>query len=384
MRLPIFRLEAYFSKWEFNARHNLAASDAQSFELEELLQLAGPGEAEAWERLALSYVPVRGTERLREAISASYESVSPRDVICFAGAQEGLYAAMHVLLERGDHAVVTVPNYQSLEAVPRSICEVSGIALHPENGWDLDLEALRAQLRPNTTLIAVNFPHNPTGAVISSERFSQLVEICRSRGIYLFSDEVYRGIERDASRTLVQAADLYDRALSLNVVSKAYGLPGLRVGWIACRDAAVLERLEAFKHYLSICNAAPSEFLAAIAVNARERIFERNRRIAAENLERLSAFFTAHAHRFEWDVPAGGCTAYPRYLGADGVEAFCESLLQEEGVLLLPGSIYRSDLLPVPTDRFRIGYGRRAMESALEAFDRFMRARTGYGAASAR
>lgn len=375
MQLPPFRLEAYFSRWEFSARFHLTASDAQTLQLNELLQFATPEDVEEWHHLALSYVPVRGTERFRCAVASSYATVQPPDVIAFAGAQEGLFAAMHALLERSDHAIVTVPNYQSMETVPLSICEVTGVALRPENDWDLDIAVLRAAIRPNTKLIAVNFPHNPSGAVISHERFTQLIELCRERGLYLLSDEVYRGIEREPGRTLAQAADLYERGLSLNVVSKAYGLPGLRAGWIACRESAVLDRLESIKHYLSICNAATSEFLAAVALQAREHIFDRNRRIAAENLECLQRFFDEHRDLFEWYVPPGGCTAFPRYCGADGVEAFCESLVHEAGVLLLPASIYRSELLPVPADRFRIGYGRSGMQAALEAFAGFLRKR---------
>jgi aspartate/methionine/tyrosine aminotransferase len=203
--------------------------------------------------------------------------------------------------------------------------------------------------------------------------FEEIVAVCRERGIYLFSDEVYRGIERDEKKRLPQGADIYERALSLNVVSKAYGLPGLRIGWIACRDRDVLARMARIKHYLSICNSAPSEVLACIALKARDRILARNRALAAENLARIDAFFARHADRFEWYTPDGGCIAYPRYLGAEGVERFCERLVNEAGVLLLPASMYRSDLLPTPPDHFRIGYGRFGMGEALTAFDSFLR-----------
>lgn len=231
---------------------------------------------------------------------------------------------------------------------------------------------MRAAIRPNTKLIAVNFPNNPTGKIASQQTFKALIDLCRERGIYFFSDEVYRGIERDPGKRLPQAADVYERGLSLNVVSKAYGMPGLRAGWIACRDRAVLERSRDIKHYLSICNAGPSEALATIAIKARETIFARNRDLAAENLVKLDSFFARHADLFEWYEPDGGCIAYPRYCGADGVESFCTQLVNEAGVLLLPASAYRSELLDAPQDRFRIGYGRRGMDEALEAFEAFL------------
>jgi aspartate/methionine/tyrosine aminotransferase len=265
-----------------------------------------------------------------------------------------------------------VPNYQSAESVPGSLCEVTGVALREDCGWDLDVDELRSTLRPNTRLVSVNFPNNPTGKIVDAGTFDAIVELCRERNIWLFSDEVYRGIERDDRKRLPQAADLYERALSLNVVSKAYGLPCLRVGWIACRDPDVLERMERIKHYLSICNAGPSEALATIALKARAEILKRNRDLAAENLIKLAAFFERHRDRFEWSEPDGGCIGFPRYLGVEGVETFCARLVEEAGVLLLPASMYRSELLPVPRDRFRIGYGRRGMGEALAAFEAFL------------
>ncbi|HEV3152689.1 MAG TPA: aminotransferase class I/II-fold pyridoxal phosphate-dependent enzyme [Candidatus Baltobacteraceae bacterium] len=380
MSLPDFRLESYFGIWEFKAAHHLTASDAQTLSVNELLQLADEEDLRRWNELRLGYVPSQGTPELRAAIAATYDRIDPDDVLCFAGAEEGLYCAMYALLEPGDHAIVLVPNYQSMESVPLSICDVSGVALNPHSNWDLDVEAVEALIRPDTKLVAVNFPNNPTGKIASRQTFDALVDLCASRGIALFSDEVYRGIERDPAKRLPQAADLYERAFSLNVVSKAYGLPGLRIGWIASRDRAALGRMEKMKHYLSICNAAPSELLACVAVKAAKRIFERNRATCAANLARLRLFFHRYRDRFDWYEPDGGCVAFPRYVPGD-TDEFCERLVREQGVLLLPASMYRSSLLPVPADRFRIGYGREGMDSALEAFEAFLAGRSvPYGA----
>ena len=374
--LPDFRLETYFSEWEFRARFHLCASDMQSMSLEELLSLVEPSEREAWDRLHLGYTETFGAPRLREAIAATYERVQPEDVLCFAGAEEGVYAAMHVLLGRDDHAIVVTPNYQSLETVPMALCEVSGVALDPEDGWSLDLDVLKDALRPNTRVVSINFPHNPTGKVIPRTLYDKLIALCRERGIYVFSDEVYRLLERDPANRLRQAVDAYECGLSLGVMSKSYGLPGLRIGWIACRDRTLLSRMERIKHYLSICNSAPSEMLAIFALKAREKILARNRAIVADNLERLSVFMADYSDLFEWYVPDGGCIVYPRYKGADGVEEFTRRLVEEAGVLLLPASIYRSELGDTPGDRFRIGYGRSNMAEALVAFRRFLDGRS--------
>ncbi|GAA3719650.1 aminotransferase class I/II-fold pyridoxal phosphate-dependent enzyme [Streptomyces tremellae] len=375
-RLPDFRLETYFSRWEFTARHHLTASDAQTMTLGELLALADDGDRAAFERLPLGYTETYGDPALREAVAATYEHADAADVLCFAGAEEALYLAMHVLLGPGDHAVVVTPDYQAAETVPLALCEVTGVALDPDRDWALDLDAVRAALRPHTRVLSVNFPNNPTGAVLGRADFAALAALCDERGIRLFSDEVYRGLERDPARTLPQAADLSPRALSLNVTSKSLGLPGLRIGWIACRDRELLRRLERAKHYTSICNAAPSEVLARIALKARETILARNRALIARNLPVFDAFFARHRDLFAWSPPVGGCVAYPRYLGPEGVEEFCARLVEEAGVLLLPASVFRSDLTPAPTDRFRLGIGRADPEAGLAALEDWLAART--------
>ncbi|MFF7633223.1 aminotransferase class I/II-fold pyridoxal phosphate-dependent enzyme [Kitasatospora sp. NPDC008050] len=372
-RLPDFRLETYLSRWEFTARHHLTASDLQTMTIGELLALADEEDREAFGQLPLGYTETYGDPALREVIAGMYERVDAADVLCFAGAEEALYVAMNVLLDAGDHAVVVTPNYQSAETVPLALCEVSGVALDPDRDWALDLDAVRAAIRPNTRVVSVNFPHNPTGKVVSAAEFTALARLCDERGIHLFSDEVYRGLERDPARTLPQAADLSQRALSLNVTSKSLGLPGLRIGWIACRDRQLLSRLERAKHYTTICNSAPSEVLARIALKARSTILDRNRALIARNLPLFDAFFAEFPDLFEWRAPDGGCTAYPRFLGPEGVEEFCTRLVEEAGVLLLPASVYRSELTPTPTDRFRIGTGRADPEAALTAFRQWLR-----------
>ncbi|MFJ7244914.1 aminotransferase class I/II-fold pyridoxal phosphate-dependent enzyme [Kitasatospora sp. NPDC098652] len=374
-QLPDFRLETYFTRWEFTARHHLTASDAQTMTMAELLALAGPEDREAWDTLALGYTETFGDPGLRRAIAGMYEQVDADDVICFGGAQEGINLAMQVLLEPGDHAVVVTPNYQSAETIPLSLCEVTGVALDERQDWALDLDAVEAALRPNTKVLSVNFPNNPTGTLIAAADLARLAELCEERGIRLFSDEVYRGLERDPARILPQAADLSATALSLNVTSKSLGLPGLRIGWIACRDRELRTRLERAKHYTTICNSAPSEVLARIAITARERILDRNRGIIAANLPHFDAFFAEFPELFDWRAPDGGCVAYPRYLGPDGVEDFCTALVEQAGVLLMPASMFRSELTPTPADRFRIGVGRRDPGPALEAFADWLRKR---------
>jgi aspartate/methionine/tyrosine aminotransferase len=366
--LPDFRLESHFSRWEFQARFNLTASDAQSLSLAELLALATPEDRAAFETMGLGYTQTFGAPDLRVAIASTYDARDADDILCFAGAEEGLYAAMQVLLGAGDHTIVVTPNYQAAETVPLSLCEVSGVPLEASQNWTLDIDRVAAAITPRTKLVSINFPHNPTGKILERDRFDALVALCRRHGLWLFSDEVYRPLGPTGAVHLPQAADAYERGISLGVMSKAYGLAGLRIGWLACQDREFLRRCEGFKHYLSICNAGPSERLALIALKAREKILGRNRGIVDGNLKLLDCFFAAYPNLFEWVRPDGGCVGYPRYLGKDGADAFARQLVEEAGVLVLPSGIYRSELGPTPSDHFRIGFGRAGPQQGIQAF----------------
>src|ERR1700757_2796727 len=298
--LPDFLLETYLARWEFAARFHMTASDTESMSLADLLGLAEPGDRQAFEHLWLGYVPTFGGEALRTAVASTYSSVSPDNVLVFAGGGEAIYVALHALLGSDDHAIVVTPTYQSLETVTLSLCSVTGIALDADKGWKLDLNQVRDRIKPNTKLIAINFPNNPTGGLPSPAEFDELIKICREHGLWLLSDEVFRLVAR----------------------SPSLRLPGLRIGWIAAQDRDLLERMERIKHYLSICNSGPGEALAVIALKAREQILDRNRALINANLKCAGEFFSDFCDLFEWDTPDAGTVAYPRYKGADGVETF--------------------------------------------------------------
>ena len=372
--LRTFLLEEYLGEWEFNARYYLTASDAQSMTLEELLAMGSDADREGFMTMPLTYIETWGSANLRDAVAGTYQAVDADHVLPFSGAQEALFWAMQELAGPGDHAVVTVPCYQSMETVTVATgADVSALLMRREKGWALDLDELRGLLRPNTKLVAVNYPNNPTGYVPDQATFRALAQLCEERGIRLFCDEVYRGIELEPERTLPQAADLSETAVSLNVASKSYGLPGLRIGWLACRDRALLERLEKRKHYTTICNPGPTEYLAALALRNRERIWARNRGIVADNLTLFEGFFARWADLFDWEPPMGGCVCFPRYKGGD-VEDLARRLVTTAGVVVLPASVYYSELADAPTDHFRVGLGRLGSQEGLEAFDRFLRA----------
>lgn len=367
--LPDFGLERYFARWEFTAPYLLCASDIEGLKLAELLDLADEESRSLWETLSLGYTESTGLPVLRHEIATLYESVAPDEVLTFAGAEEGILVALSSMLGPGDHVVVTWPCYQSLEEIARGAgADVSRWELRESERWLPDPAVLRGLVRKNTRLIVVNLPHNPTGALPDGTAWNEIVAIARECGAWLLSDEVYRGLEHDPATRLPAAVDRYERSLSLGVMSKVWALAGLRIGWIACRDAELRHRMATRKDWTTICSSAPSEVLALMGLRARARILERNLGIIRGNLPHLDRFFERHGDRVQWVRPRVGCIGFPRLLG-EPVDDFARKLVEAEGVLLLPGTTYGH-----AGNNFRLGFGRCNMIEALSRLDRFMSA----------
>ncbi len=368
MILPSFKLEEYLSEREFSTPFSLCSSDLETHKVTELLALADSESEALWNKLSLGYTTPKGMLLLREEISALYQNVTADEVLIFSGAEEGIYCAAHALLGPDDHAIVVAPSFQSLSAVPATLCKVTTIWLEENTQWKLDVNLIASALQSNTKLIVMNFPNSPTGAILDSDTFIRLINLARDRGIYIFSDEVYRLLEFDEAERLPAICDCYEKGLSLSVMSKAFGLAGLRIGWIASKDKALLKRMEQIKYYLTICNSAPGEVLSLIALRARQNILLRNRSIVASNLPLLDAFVERCSDRICWVRPKGGCVGFPRLLSEKlFVEEVASQLLQEEQVLILPGHVFH-----LPGNYFRIGFGRYNMPEALSRFERFI------------
>ena len=367
MRLPPFKLERFFARYEFNVEFVLCGSDCESHTIKELLALE-PGAAERFEAQWLGYTESAGSPTLRQEISRLYDGIAADQVLVHAGAEEAVFIFMNAVLTAGDHVVVHAPCYQSLIEIPRSLgCEVTPWKAQEQRRWALDLEELRHSLRSNTKVIVVNTPHNPTGYLMAREDFQALNRLAETRGIVVFSDEVYRESEHRPEDRLPAACEVNDRAVSLGVMSKTYGLPGLRIGWIATRNQEVWGKMAALKDYSTICSSAPSEFLAELALRHRRLLVERNLRIIGRNLARLDEFFAGHAERFAWQRPRAGPIAFPRLID-DEVETFCHELASRAGVLLLPGTVYDDT-----QNHFRIGFGRRNMPEAVGRLEEHLR-----------
>jgi aspartate/methionine/tyrosine aminotransferase len=364
MQIAEFSLERYFARWEFAVRHVLCASDVEAVGLQELLALSDDDARERWDSLRLGYTESLGLPALRVEIAELYPGLTPDDVIVCAGAEEGVFLSMHALIGPGDHSVVAWPAYQSLHEVARAAGgSVTLVPLDPRD-WSLDVDAVAAAIRPNTKAIVVNSPHSPTGAQLSLEQLHRLIELAELHGVFLFSDEVYRFLEHDAP-ALPPAAACLSRAISLGVMSKAFGLAGLRIGWVATRDASLRSRIASLKDYTTICSSAPSEVLALIALRAKDAVLARTREIVSKNLTVLDSFFARNAERFSWVRPRASSVGFPKLIDGD-VDEFAAQLVEREGVLILPASQFRYS-----GNHFRLGFGRRDMAEALARLERF-------------
>ena len=370
MNLRDFRLEVFFGKYEFTAPHLLTQSDCESMTVADLLSFE-PGAEKTLMDNRLGYTEVTGNPELRSLIASSlYKNMRRDNIIVYTGAQEAIYAYMNVVLEPGDHVISMFPTYQSLYEITLSkSLEVSKWSLKPaeNNKWTIDFDELRSLIKSNTKLIIVNTPNNPTGYTFTEGEIKELCKIAEEKGIYIFSDEVYKGLDLDGE-TRPWIADVYDKASSLGVMSKAYGLAGLRVGWIAGKDIPLLEKITKYKHYLSICTSGPSELLSIIALRHGDKILKRNMDIIKENLGVAEAFFKKYHKLFVNNPPQCGPIAFHKINLDINMDEFCEDLVQKSGVLLLPSSIYE-----YPDTYFRMGYGRKVFAEPLKIFEEYLK-----------
>jgi aspartate/methionine/tyrosine aminotransferase len=372
VRIADFALERYFARWEFAVKHVLCASDVEGWPMADLLELADDETRAMWSSLRLGYTESTGHPLLRREIATLYETIDADDVLVFAGAEEAIYCLLTTSVGPGDHVIVTFPGYQSLYEVARAAgAQVSLHLLREEDGWSLDVDRLVRSFRPETRMVVVNAPHNPTGMLPSDEEWRRLAAACAQAGVRLVADEVYRFLEHDGAAALPAGADLDERAISIGVMSKSFAMAGLRIGWLATRDRTVLDGCARLKDYTTICSSAPSEVLALIGLRARDRVLARSRQIVGANLAVLDEFFARRADAFTWVRPSGGSTGFPRLVpdGPAGASAdrLAERLVEATGVLLLPSSTFGFD-----DAHFRIGLGRTDLRQAIEKVDAFL------------
>lgn len=367
MNIKPFKLERYYTLHEHSAKYSICNSDCEAMTIKELLSLE-EGAGDAFQNSWLGYTETKGNPKLREDISNIYDKIGANNIIVCTGAQEPIFLVSHAILKSGDEVIVQSPCYQSLQSVPESIgCKVLNWNVqYRDNQPIFDIDDLKKMVSNKTKAIYLNAPHNPTGFLFTKEEQKAIVEFARTHNLIILCDEVYRELEHSPEFAIPAFADAYENGISIGVMSKSYGLPGLRIGWLATQNHSVLENFSMLKEYTTICNAAPSEFLSGVALRNRKTILDRNLQIIQNNLVGYDRFFEKYTDLFSWYKPNAGPVAFVKMHFDNDDMAFAEQVLKQQGVLILPGGIYDYP------GYFRIGFGRKKMPEALEQFENFV------------
>ncbi len=370
MRIRDFGVEIWMNRWETSCRYNLAETCVDSVTVEELLAIAGMDEAALGAELGpmrLDYGAIEGSERLRHAIAALYESPSSENVLVTHGAIGANALAYQALVEPGDVVISLVPTYQQHTSIPGSLgAATRELRLREEDGWLPDLDELRALAAGGVKVISLVNPGNPTGALLDEAHLAGITEIARDAGAWILADEVYRGLDQEGPGTSPSFVDRYERTVGVGSMSKAFSLAGLRLGWIVAPQEA-REPVSRHRDYSVISVGMVDDLLAAIALEAGEAMLARNRRIVRRNLSILDAWVVGE-RLIDYVRPRSGTTALLRYAADIPSEALCLRLLEAEGVMLTPGSALDME------GYLRIGYANdtAVLEAGLERFSAFL------------
>ncbi len=346
VKIETFELERWMTRWELHVEYDIAESGILPMTARELLNLLPHEEREP--QLAelldtpLGYSEAPGSLRLRTMLAETYHDTGPQNILVTTGAIEANFLLFNVLLSPGDHVVAVYPAYQQLYSVPRAMipCDVSLWTLRPENGFRYDLEELRHLVTPRTRLVVLNTPHNPTGVALSTEELREVYDIAGSVGAQVLCDEAYRWIEMPDSPPLAcPVRNLGAQGISVGTFSKPFGLPGLRVGWIAGPEE-LIAACWAMRDYVSLSPAKLSDALAIIALGCREQVTTRTQTIIGQNLATARQWVADHADVVSWQEPQGGLLSLLRYNIDIPSRELADRLAGEYSVMLAPGSAF--------------------------------------------
>ncbi len=372
MRIAPFETEHFYAQYEFSTPHQLCNSDCESVSVAQLLTLSGQTPTDLG-RLVLGYTESQGNPELRAAIARQYDTVTADEIVVLGSPVEGIYLAACAILEPGDEVVVLTPAYDALINLFEHITGKGNVKRWQfdanETAWTLDLDDLLELISPRTKLVVVNFPHNPTGYLPTAQMQQNLAQIIETNGLQLFCDEMYSGLVHSGTPAIPSAADASDTAIVLSGLSKTYGLPGLRCGWLVVRNEELRANIMNWKFYTSICPPAPTEFLSLAAMDVLGTLRDRNITRIEQNLELSTAFFERWPGLFEWRPPLAGSTALVGYK-VPSVSAVAATLAEEAGVLIHPAVTLGSD-----DQHMRMGFGREAFGDALDRFERWLNGR---------
>lgn len=356
MKIETFALERWMTTYEVDVEYDIAESGIYPLTVNDLLDFVPAAEREqTLARLLdtrLGYSEAPGSLELRTLLANTYRDTGPENILVTTGAIEANFLLFNVLLEPGDQVVAVHPAYQQLYSVPRAVgCDVSLWKLRPENGFRFDLDELESLVTPRTRAIVINTPHNPTGSILTTDEVRQVYALAESVGATVISDEAYRWLDLPGGEQLVPPTrDLGERGISVGTFSKPFGLPGLRIGWIAA-PADIVAQCWAMRDYVSLSPGKLNDALAVLAFKHREQIRERTRGIVQQNLQTIETWLKEHSSIVGWQPPRGGMLAMLEYdLDISSLD-LANRLAEEYSVMLAPGSAFGYE------HRLRVGLG---------------------------
>ncbi|HFU4202793.1 TPA: aminotransferase [Streptococcus suis] len=337
MKLPRFGVEEWLNVHENDAIYDIAGVSISALTLDELFVLSDTNPEDFYKKLQstkLNYGWIEGSPAFKESVSQLYENVAPEQILQTNGATGANLLVIYGLIEPEDHVISLYPTYQQLYDIPKSLgAEVDLWQIEEENGWLPDLDKLRQLIRPNTKMICINNANNPTGAVMDRAYLEELAKIAGEVGAYILSDEVYRSFSEQDIPSIIE---VYDRGIAVNSLSKTYSLPGIRVGWVAA-NLEVTDILRDYRDYTMICAGVFDDMVAQLALAHRQEILKRNKQIVEENLAILDRWMEEEP-LVSYVRPAVVSTSFVKIDVSTPMEEFCLQLLQEHGVLLVPGN----------------------------------------------
>jgi aspartate/methionine/tyrosine aminotransferase len=358
VKLERFELERWMTRWELDVDYDIAESGIYPLSLEELYDLIGPGATEELDRkirtTRLGYSEARGTLALRTTIADTFERATPKDVLVTTGAIEANFLLFNALLQEGDHVVAVSPAYQQLLTLPKAITSnVTEWSVIQGEGFRYDLDQLELLVRPETKMIVINTPHNPTGAMLDQAGLERVLEIAQRSDAWLLSDEAYRWLEHPGGAVLPSPAhDLAEKVISVGTMSKPFGLPGLRIGWLVA-NPDVVAACWSMRDYVSLSPSGITDAIARTAIEHRDQILPRNAAIIEENMHVATAWFREHADIVSWQPPRAGLLAMMRYKADIPSTELADRLAKDMRVMLAPGSAFGLE------HHLRIGVGQR-------------------------
>ena len=320
---------------------------------------------------SLGYADNGGSQDVREEIATLYDdSISADNVVIFPGAQTAMTITTLAMIHNGDHAVIITPSYQSLEeGVKYAGGTVTRVGLTPENNWQIDVDAVRNAIQDNTKYLIFNDPHNPSGSLLKENIKKELVSIAEEKDILILSDEVYRLLEINPDDRSNSIAEMTQNGIALGTMAKPWGAGGACIGWAVCQDKTIIEKIRKAQHLFAVCVSRAGEIQARMVVRASNQIIERNINIIKDNLKLLDVFFDENSDLFEWMKPEAGGTGFVKFKGPITSDELAKELL-EEGILVFPSYIF--DCEDNLKQYFRIGFSRKTMPAALDAFKEFV------------